>query len=590
MTHAAPLTPDAYDVQLRELGLVEHRSEDALDNLTALAARILAVPTALISVVQPSQDRQFFKSCIGLPEMVSELRQTPLSHSFCQYVQATNQPLIVDDSRNNGQLRGNAAIHDLHMIAYLGVPIHLPDGTAIGAFCVIDHTPRHWRHEDLQTVQQLARSVDQMIALRHARDSAAAAEAVAQREARARKRFLAHMSHEIRTPLNGIIGSTDLLMRSASGIAGSPRDQAELLHTVNRSAQSLERLLNDALDIAKIDAGKMELAATPFDPREVVLDVVRLFSANAGSKGITINHDFADIAPGERRQGDGFRLSQVLGNLLSNAVKFTDQGAVCLCLRGTPQALHITLRDSGCGIAPDRIDALFQPFAQATPTTAHDKGGTGLGMAIVQQMVKLMGGRIRAESHCGEGTTFFLTLPMPVVAPQGPEMDAPNPEDAEDPGMPLQGKRVLVADDSPANRLVLQKQLECLGAVVDKAYDGGDAYGRAMTTRYDILFLDIQMPGQDGTEVVRRLRASPRPGAHQALCVAVTGNIQAGQVAGYLEAGFDAWLGKPLRQSDLLRVLSEIRTRTPVPQGSTGRMGSFGSDGTACSDTAKAAE
>ncbi|MCG7627406.1 ATP-binding protein [Epibacterium sp. MM17-32] len=559
MTHALPLTPDAYDVQLRELGLVEHHSEDALDNLTSLAARVLNTPTAMISVVQPSQDRQFFKSCIGLPDMVSELRQTPLSHSFCQYVQATGQPLMVDDSRDNGQLRDNEAVRDLHMIAYLGVPIHLPDGTAIGALCVVDRKPRPWQHGDLETLQQLALTVDHLIALKQARDSAEASEATARREAEARKTFLAHMSHEIRTPLNGIIGSTDLLMRNVTGIASSPRQQGELLRTVNRSAQSLERLLNDALDIAKIDAGKMELAPTPFDLRETIQDVVQLFSANAARKGIEITHNFTDIAMGELRQGDGFRLGQVLGNLLSNAVKFTDHGRVCLCLRGTPQAVHITLRDSGCGIAPEQIDALFKPFVQAEPTTAHSKGGTGLGMAIVQQMVQLMGGRIRAESLPGEGTTFFLSLPMPVVAPAlaDPGRGDDHPP-VETDAQILRGKRVLVADDSPANRLVLQKLLESLGAEVDKAYDGGDAFGRAVTTRYDILFLDIQMPGYSGLEVLEKLRASPRHVARDALCIAVTGNTLPSQVQQYRDSGFDAWLSKPLRHSDLIRALSPL--------------------------------
>ena len=563
MNQAAKFTPDSYDVQLRELGLVKHEREADFDNLTTLATRVLKAPSALVSVVQRSLDRQFFKSCIGLPELASELRQTPLSHSFCQFVQATNQPLVVDDSRIDAQLRDNAAVVDLGMVAYLGVPIHLPDGKPIGALCVIDRVPRRWSKEDLTTLRQLARNIDDLIALKRARDIAQDAEANALREAEARKAFLAHMSHEIRTPLNGIIGSVDLLMRSGRGPQQRPQDQTDLLHTVNRSAQSLQRLLNDALDIAKIDAGKLELATAPFDLHEVVNDAIKLFSAKANHKGLNLSHCFSGIAPGEQRHGDAFRLSQILSNLLSNAIKFTDQGTVNLCVHGTPDALHITLCDSGCGIAPEHLDEMFQPFLQADASVARERGGTGLGMAIVQQLVDLMDGRIRAESTPGEGTTFRMRLPLPVTQTEPEPRHASQvdvrPGDAPAPPVrPLLGKRILVADDSPSNRLVLQKMLENLGASVDKAFDGGDAFGRAVTTHYDVLLLDIQMPGHDGIEVVRKLRAHPRHLAHAALCVAVTGNTRCDQVATYIDAGFDAWLGKPLRQADLMRVLSPL--------------------------------
>jgi len=576
MTRAAKLTPDPYDVQLRELGLVQRQPDSDIDNLTRLAAQVLDAPTALVSVVQRSLDRQFFKSCVGLPELSSVLRQTPLSHSFCQFVQDANQPLIVPDSRNDAQLRDNAAVIDLKMVAYLGVPIHLPDGTPIGALCVIDRVPRQWSSDNLKTLQHLAVAVDNVIALKHARDLAAEAERTAKREAEARKTYLAHMSHEIRTPLNGIIGSVDLLLREASRVNLDPREQNDLLRTINRSARNLQHLLNDALDIAKIDAGKLELAPAAFDLHEAVDDVMKLFSAQACEKGVELNHSFRGIEAQEQRYGDRFRLAQILGNLLSNAIKFTDDGSVSLQINGTPDALHLTLRDSGCGIAPDRLDKLFLPYTQASAEVAQTKGGTGLGLTIVHQMVELMQGRIRAESVPGRGTVFHLYLPLPVTtsvpdaeALHDPEKDGigdtapvafppPAPSDA-----PLSGKRVLIADDSPANRLVLQKMLENLGATVDKAFDGGDAFGRAVARAYDVLLLDIHMPGQTGTEVVKKLRADQRHQAHDALCIAVTGSTEKQEVEHYLDSGFDAWIGKPLRQSDLMRVLSPLLLEPP---------------------------
>jgi hypothetical protein len=576
MTRAAKLTPDPYDVQLRELGLVQRQPDSDIDNLTRLAAQVLDAPTALVSVVQRSLDRQFFKSCVGLPELSSVLRQTPLSHSFCQFVQDANQPLIVPDSRNDAQLRDNAAVIDLKMVAYLGVPIHLPDGTPIGALCVIDRVPRQWSSDNLKTLQHLAVAVDNVIALKHARELAAEAERTAKREAEARKTYLAHMSHEIRTPLNGIIGSVDLLLREASRVNLDPREQNDLLRTINRSARNLQHLLNDALDIAKIDAGKLELAPAAFDLHETVDDVMKLFSAQACEKGVELNHSFRGIEAQEQRYGDRFRLAQILGNLLSNAIKFTDDGSVSLQINGTPDALHLTLRDSGCGIAPDRLDKLFLPYTQASADVAQTKGGTGLGLTIVHQMVELMQGRIRAESVPGRGTVFHLYLPLPVTksVPEAEKVHDPARDGIGDTApvaslppapsnAPLSGKRVLIADDSPANRLVLQKMLENLGATVDKAFDGGDAFGRAVARAYDVLLLDIHMPGQTGTEVVKKLRADRRHQAHDALCIAVTGSTEKQEVEHYLDSGFDAWIGKPLRQSDLMRVLSPLLLEPP---------------------------
>ncbi|KUP92761.1 ATP-binding protein [Tritonibacter horizontis] len=558
MNHTVPLAPDAYDFQIRELGLLDTAADSAYDNLTRLAARVLATPCALVTIVRRGQDDVTVKSSIGLTPEAMDRCRAPLSRFFCQYVQATDAAVRICDTRQTDLLPEAVAPGDQPVGAYLGAPIHLPDGTPIGAFCVIDISPRDWSEADLETVRQMALCMDQQIAHKQALRHAVTAEALAQQEAEARKSFLAHMSHEIRTPLNGIIGSVDLLMRGTNRRTLPLTEQNELLRTVNRSAQNLQRLLNDALDIAKIDAGKLELAPEPFDLHALADDVAKLFSANAAAKGVELCHKFSDLPAGELRLGDGFRLSQILGNLLSNAVKFTDVGSVCMAMRGTPLGVQIEVRDSGCGIEPDRMEHLFKPFTQADATTARTKGGTGLGMAIVHQMVELMGGRMRVESSPGVGTSFHLFLPMPVTQARADDLQAAT----ERPHQLLRGKRILVADDSPANRLVLQRMLEQLGATVDKAQDGIEAFGLATATAYDVLMLDIQMPGFNGMELAEKLRtrhqARSPEAAERTLYVAVTANAFAEQVESYLEAGFDGWLAKPLRQSDLLRVLSPL--------------------------------
>ncbi|TNJ48207.1 ATP-binding protein [Phaeobacter sp. B1627] len=575
MNHSVTLRPDAIDILIRKLGLLDADPDPVFDTLSGLSAEVLQAPTVVLAFAARSDDGIAVKSAVGTAGREADLLQMALVRIFFAHILAT------DDAVRIGRIHPSALLPTLFTaqsgsgsdtdtdadaatsLSGLGVPVHLADGTPIGALCVLDSGPRDWSDGDLQRLQQIATCVDQRIGCRLALHQARTAEAQARQDAEARKSWLANMSHEIRTPLNGIIGSVDLLMQGAAQPATPPQDQTELLRAVNRSAQNLYRLLNDALDIAKIDAGKLELIPAPFDLRDMVHDVAKLFSANAAAKNVDLNLRFVDVPVGEMRLGDSFRLAQVLGNLLSNAVKFTDAGSVTLCLRGSPQGLQIQIRDSGCGIAPDAMEHLFKPFVQADAITARDKGGTGLGMAIVQQIVELMNGRIRAESSYGEGTTVHLTLPMPITEPQKPRAAAPVSRSDSLPQL-LRGKRVLVADDSAANRMVLTKMLEHLGAIVDTARDGGDAYGRAVATCYDVLMLDIQMPVLSGTEVLKQLQDLFRTGrsgaetADNALCLAVTGNAFAEQTREYREAGFDGCLAKPLRQSDLLRVLTPL--------------------------------
>ncbi|OIQ26856.1 MAG: hypothetical protein BM562_16240 [Alphaproteobacteria bacterium MedPE-SWcel] len=574
MNHAVTLKPDAIDVQTRELGLLEADAEPAFDTLTDLAARVLRAEAAILSFASRSEGGMACKSRTGTAAGDPDLQNMALMQVVCAHIQATGDAVRITQPHVSALLPSLLAAQSAAGTgtdtdtgtgaapACLGVPVHLPDGTAIGAFCVLDQSPREWSDDDLQTLRQIACCVDHRILSKHAIRKARMDEAQARQDAEARKSCLAHMSHEIRTPLNAIIGSVDLLMQGGPTPVVAPQEQAKLLRAVSRSAQNLHRLLNDALEIAKIDAGKLELVPAPFDLRDMIHDMAKLFSATAAAKNVDLNVKFVNVPEGEMRLGDSFRLAQIIGNLLSNAVKFTDAGSVRLCLRGTAQGLQIHIRDSGCGISPGEMEHLFKPFVQADVASARDKGGTGLGMAIVQQIVELMQGRIRAESSYGEGTSVHVTLPMPIT--EACETAPPGSHSA--PRQVLRGKRVLVADDSAANRMVLTKMLEQLGASVDAAADGHEAYERAVATGYDVLLLDIQMPVLSGTQVLGKLRkyfgGTPSGGktAGDALCLAVTGNTFAGQTGEYCEAGFDGWLAKPLRQPDLLRVLTPLLT------------------------------
>ena len=542
----------ANDRLLADLGLVDAEIDAAFDNLTSLTRAVLNVPVALVSIVQPALDRQYFKSQIGLAAQWAEARQTPLCHSFCQHVRANNSPLIVPDARMHPVLKYNSAIDTLKVVAYLGMPISLPDGTCIGALCASDDAPRNWTEDEQQKLHQLALCVNEQIALKAALRAAEIAKTEAEDAAQAREDFLAHMAHEIRTPLNGIIGSVDLL-----SVELDKSDQGtvvpELLRTMDSSTQGLLRTLNDSLDLSKIDAGKLDLENRPFDLRVAVVDVIALHRASAECKGVKLVVEASDTENGAPRFGDEFRLRQVLGNLLSNAVKFTDTGTIHVILEATPDTIYATVKDSGCGMDARQIAHAFSAYSQADTSVARRKGGTGLGLPIVKRLVDLMEGDVSVNSAPGEGTTFFTCVPMPVAT----EVDTKSLNSAKMANA-FAGKRALVADDSPVNRLVLSRMLEGMGAEVVCAHNGETALQHALTDRFDTLFIDIRMPDMTGDQIARTLRATESKGVTATLpkMVAVTANVFPEHIASYLDAGFDHCLAKPIRRADLCALVT----------------------------------
>ena len=537
----------ANDKLLADLGLVDAVVEAAFDNLTSLTRTVLNVPVALVSIVQPGLDRQYFKSHIGLPPQWAEARQTPLSHSFCQHVRACGSPLIVSNAREHPVLKHNGAIDTLNVVAYLGMPITLPDGTCIGALCAKDDIPRNWTKDEQQKLHQLALCVNEQIALKVALRAAEVAKTEAEDAARAREDFLAHMAHEIRTPLNGIIGSVDLLSaewdKSDMGTV-----VPELLRIMDSSTQGLLRTLNDSLDLSKIDAGKLDLENRPFNLRAAVVDVIALHRASAECKGVKLVVESSDTENGAPRLGDEFRLRQVLGNLLSNAVKFTDTGTIHVTLEAKPDTICATVKDSGCGMEAKQIAHVFSAYAQADASVTRRKGGTGLGLPIVKRLVDLMDGEVKVDSAPGEGTAFFTCVPMPVAT----EVDNKSLRAAKMANA-FAGTRALVADDSPVNRLVLSRMLESMGAEVVCAHNGETALQHALSDRFDTLFIDIRMPDMTGDQIARTLRARELHGSAVALpkMVAVTANVFPEHIASYLDAGFDHCLAKPIRRADL---------------------------------------
>jgi PAS domain S-box-containing protein len=370
----------------------------------------------------------------------------------------------------------------------------------------------------------------------------------------AKSAFLATMSHEIRTPLNGVLGM-------AQAMAGETMDEAqrERLAVIRKSGESLLALLNDVLDLSKIEAGKLELEEADFEIDELAAGVEEAFAAQAAEKGLAFDLEIAPGAGGTYR-GDVTRIRQILFNLVSNAIKFTAKGQVSVTARRDGAKLVLAVRDTGIGIPEAKQTSLFGKFEQVDTTTTRRFGGTGLGLAICRELAELMSGSISVRSTAGKGSTFTVSLPLPKSrkrmsreAPVVPISEA----DAQD-------LRLLAAEDNPVNQLVLRTLLSQLGVTPVIVGDGVDAVAAWESQTFDLVLMDVQMPRMDGPTAVRFIRERERAqGRAHTPVIALTANVMTHQINEYLAAGMDGFLAKPIEVSRLVAVLQEtLNART----------------------------
>ena len=386
------------------------------------------------------------------------------------------------------------------------------------------------------------------------------ARAIAEAASKAKSELLATVSHEVRTPLGAIISMADLLL-------GTQLDaqQRQYADTLQQSGRALLAVLNDVLDYSKLEAGRFDLEAVPFDVIDLMHGVEAELVARADAKGLAAQVDLADDFP-RNLCGDPVRIRQVLNNLIDNALKFTEEGSVHVRAGygrdGEEFVLRFEVCDTGIGLTADQLSGLFEPYAQADSSVAVQYGGTGLGLSIARKLANLMGGDLGCDSTPGSGSMFWFTIRVrdanapanvPAEEPEKPSRDLPP---GPPPAMgPLNG-HVLVVEDNDVNQMLIAAYLEQFGLTHDTAANGEEAIRMVQERHYDVVLMDIMMPVMDGLEATKKIRALDGPLASLPI-IALTANAMKGDRETYLASGLDGYISKPLSAADLFTALSE---------------------------------
>ena len=540
----------------------------------AEAARLAAIATLDLDELKPTFERigrlarAFARLDLGDVVMVGAERtwhasvgprwtdeQLCQDQSFSEIVVGEDQLLWVADALTDARFCTHPHVVGAEAVRfYAGAPIRLADGQPIGVVCVASRAPHAYDRDLASYLIDLAAIASNECSRHHAQRDLVKYAGEAQAANKAKSEFLANMSHEIRTPLNGVMGIAGALAKTDLN-----QHQADMVELIETSAQTLEALLTDILDLARIEAGRMEIRLEPFDMATSVSACAALFQATAQAKGLELKVEIEPYAQGAF-EGDGPRIRQILTNLLGNAIKFTAQGEVKLTVAGrrdeTTTHLVFTVADTGIGFDEATRQRLFGRFQQADGSITREYGGTGLGLAISRSLAEAMGGELSASAVAGKGATFVLTLELPrrhgAVEMWGEH------EDAIADAAELDAMRVLLAEDHPTNRRVVELILGAAGVELISVENGAEAVDEAARGTFDLILMDMQMPVMDGLTAISAIRRREEREGRRTPIYTLTANAMPEHAEASTRAGADGHVTKPITAERLLHVVEQV--------------------------------
>jgi len=524
--------------QLRTLGILDTDGEAAYDELTRLVTLVLGTEIALVSLVD--EDRQWFKSRCGL-----ETPQTSRDVSFCAHAILEPDGLfVVENALDDSRFADNPLVTRGPKIRfYAGMPIKAP-GTElpVGTVCAISARPRSLTDTQREQLILIAHQVERLLVMRRNQMRLMEARELAERANMSKTRFLATVSHDMRTPLNGLLGTVDLLLDREH-----PPAVAEQLEVARVCGMTLRALVNETLDLSKLESGALELRAEDFSPGQLITNVATVVRSVLRPQ-VRLDVEGIDDLP-RRLCGDAGRCQQIILNLANNAAKFTPKGSVSIKSAYNDGVWSIQVADTGVGIPAEDLDQVFEPFWQSEQGRRVDSSGTGLGLSICRRLSHAMRGRIDVTSSLGEGTHFDVRLPLPiatVAAHVKPVAAAITP-----------GLRVLLAEDDTVSRQIAVAYLKKFGCLVEAVADGADALEKLLDAPWDLAVLDFHMPNLSGPQVIEKFRER-EGGADKLPILVLTASNFADEQALCMRVGASRLMMQPFQIRDLEAAIAAL--------------------------------
>ena len=525
---------------LKRYNILDTLPDHAFDDATKLVSYICGVPIAHISFIDES--RQWFKSEIGIG--VSEV---PREISFCKYTIMESKMVEINDTFLNERFKDDPNVTGGFKVRfYAGVPLTTPDGFNIGTICAIDHVTKTLDENQRNALSIVAKHVISQLEVQTKNIELAAQKKIAERAVLAKDSFLANMSHEIRTPLNAIIGFTDLLAQTELD-----ETQRDYIDSVQIAGENLLLIVNDILDLSKIESGNLTIDSEPFNLKKTLKHVYKLLKVKA-HKEVEFNL-FLDADMPDMVIGDQGRLNQILVNLIGNALKFTVEGDVTVSVKKVDEtedhySLRFSVKDTGIGIPEDKLKTIFERFTQAEESTTRKFGGTGLGLNIVKQLVELQKSEIQVKSKEGRGSEFSFVLSYKKGDAKVDSVKTISKND-------LGNLKILLCEDNVLNQKLAKSVVQNFGFELDIAENGEEGIELLTTNKYDLVLMDLQMPIKDGyqtTEYIRNEMKLDIP------IIAMTAHSLVGEQERCYKVGMNAYVPKPFKQAVLLKAIKTV--------------------------------